>query len=71
MRVYIGDVTALGIFCFKEACICDSGVQEFGPPDWGSGETGTQGEGFVLMPHGLVVAEDDDENMQELPEDLN
>jgi len=70
MRVYIGDVTELGMFCFKEACICDSGPMEFAPADHEIGEHG-EGEGFVLMPHGLSVAEGDEDEQVERPEDLN
>jgi hypothetical protein len=71
MRVFVGDITHLGMFCFKEACICDSGVSDFGPENPEEGETGKieSGFGFVLMPHGLTVEEG--EEVEEKPEDLN
>lgn len=57
-----------GMFAFKEACACDTGVSELGAAE--DGEVGGESV-FVVLPHGSGVPEDELDNEENKSPELN
>lgn len=70
MRVYVC-VQNEGIMAFQEACECETGPCDFGPPpdniyskdaaDQEMNRIDQDTKGFVILPHGFTEGEDEDE----------